>query len=80
VQKHTIGTVQVLRNYYLKIKSRKQLNFITKWIPSSQEPKEPKSNFASSKCQGQNKDTILRQLDLTNKELINEQKLNDFIV
>jgi len=30
--------------------------------------KEPKSNFASSKCQGQNKDTILRQ------------KLNDFIV
>ncbi len=42
--------------------------------------KEPKSNFASSKCQGQNKDTILRQLDLTNKELVNEQKLNDFIV
>jgi hypothetical protein len=42
--------------------------------------KEPKSNFASNQCQGQNKDTILRQLDLTNKEFINEQKLNDFIV
>ncbi len=39
-----------------------------------------KINFASNKCQGQNKDTIMRQLDLTNKELIDEQKLNDFIV
>jgi hypothetical protein len=80
MQKHTIGNVQVLRNYYLKTKSHKELNSITKWIPSSQEMKEPKSNFASNKCQGQNKDTIMRQLDLTYKELINEQKLNDFIV
>jgi hypothetical protein len=80
MQKHTIGIVQVLRNYYAKTKSHKELNSITKWIPSSQKMKEPKSNFASSKCQGQNKDTILRQLDLTNKELINEQKLNDFII
>jgi hypothetical protein len=79
MQKHTIGIVQVLRNYYLKTKSCKELNSITKWIPSSQEMKEPKSNLHPANVK-KNKDTILIQLDLTNKELINEQKLNDFIV